>query len=354
MNVIRTTTLAIGASLIGSSLFIFLAKPDALSLIILAMGVMSLLHGTGFLQEFIVRKILRWCGTKKPVIGIVNDLPWSPRPEKGTYAWAWSKMEPGEWYSKIDNAIKKSKINAKPKLIKITNPLRRWFLDRYLVIVNPYGSVYPEVDIKELTIWKSILYYVLHGGRFVNVADIPFYWAYDPKREIRYEMVKYFHQYVPMYKRSSDDVLHPVSGGIISFGPYPETPFLSELRINIINTETTKGEYINPMYSSLKLKSSLLKSNYLDSVAINRGVVVGKVENGERKIEVNHVKSMVEELEWDGKLVTPFCSIYFGKGKFLVSLAFLEYDKQQEDIREKITIHQCDLVIKEVKDILRN
>ncbi|OQX50360.1 MAG: hypothetical protein B5M53_12630 [Candidatus Cloacimonas sp. 4484_209] len=311
MNVIRTTTLAIGASLIGSSLFIFLAKPDALSLIILAMGVMSLLHGTGFLQEFIVRKILRWCGTKKPVIGIVNDLPWSPRPEKGTYAWAWSKMEPGEWYSKIDNAIKKSKINAKPKLIKITTPLRRWFLDRYLVIVNPYGSVYPEVDIKELTIWKSILYYVLHGGRFVNVADIPFYWAYDPKREIRYEMVKYFHQYVPMYKRSSDDVLHPVSGGIISF-------------------------------------------DYLDSVAINRGVVVGKVEKGERKIEVNHVKSMVEELEWDGKLVTPFCSIYFGKGKFLVSLAFLEYDKQQEDIREKITIHQCDLVIKEVKDILRN
>ena len=75
MNVVRTTTLAIGASLIGSSLFIFLAKLDMLSSTILVMGIMFLLHGAGFLQEFMVRKILRWYRTKKPVIGIINDLP---------------------------------------------------------------------------------------------------------------------------------------------------------------------------------------------------------------------------------------------------------------------------------------
>lgn len=353
-NIVRTTTLAIGASIIGSSLFIVLTKPDALSSSILVIGVMFLLHGTGFLQEYMVRRTLRWYGTKKPVIGIVNDLPWSPWPEKGTYAWAWSKMKTGEWYSKIDNLIKKSKINAKPEIIKITKPWTRWFLDRYLVIINPYGSVYPEVDIKELTVWKSILYYVLHGGRFVNVADIPFYWAYDPEREIRYELVKYFHQYVPIYKRISNDEWHPVTGGILSFGPYPETPFLSELRINVINTETTEGEDINPKYHSLKFKTSLSSSNDLNSVAINRGVVVGKVEKGERKIEVKHVESVVEELEWGGKLVTPFCSIYFGKGKFLVSLVFLEYDKQPKDIRDKITNLQCDLIIKELRDMLRD
>lgn len=354
MNVVRTTTLAVGASLIGSSLSMVLAKPDVLPSIFLLMGFIFLLHGAGFLQEFIVRKILKWYRTKKPVIGIVNDLPWSPWPEKGTYAWAWSKMKPDEWCSKINSAIKKSRINTNPKLIKITKPWTRWFLDRYVIIINPYGSVYPEVDIKELTVWKSVLHYVLHGGRFVNVADIPFYWAYDPRREIRYELVKYFHQYVPIYKQISSDEWHPAIGGILSFGPYPETPFLSELRINVINTERIEGEDINPRYYPLKFKTSLSKSNDLDSVAINRGVVIGKIEKGKRKIEVKHVESLVEEVEWDGKLVTPFCSIYFGEGKFLVSLIFLEYDKQPENVRGKITNLQCDLVIREVKDMLKD
>lgn len=337
MNVVRTTTLAIGASLIGSSLFIVLTKPDALSLTILAMGIISLLHGTGFLQEYIIGKFLRFWRTKKLVIGVINDLPWS---EEETHPWAWSKMKPDEWISKLNNLIKKNKLNAKVKTINITKPWTRWFLDKYFLILNPYGSVYPEVNIKELTVWNSILYYVLHGGKFVNVADIPFYYAYDPKRKIRYEMVKYFHQYVPIYQRSSNDVWYPVAGIPLSLGPYLETPFLSELRVNIINTEERRDGKISPISPSLKFKSS---SDELDSVAINRGIVVGK-----------HVESLVEEIEWQGKLITPFCSIYFGKGKFIVSLIFLEYDKQSEDIREKITNLQCDLIIEEVRNALKN
>jgi hypothetical protein len=117
MNVIRTTTLAIGASLIGSSLFMVLAKPDVLSPIILVMGVVFLLHGTGFLQE-LVSKFLRWYRTKKPVIGIVNDLPW---PEDGSFGWASSRMNPKEWQFKVNGIIEENRINAKAKLIKIFN-----------------------------------------------------------------------------------------------------------------------------------------------------------------------------------------------------------------------------------------
>lgn len=65
-------------------------------------------------------------------------------------------------------------------------------------------------------------------------------------------------------------------------------------------------------------------------------------------IEVNHVKSIFEELEWEGKLVTPFCSINFGDGKFLISLVFLEYDKQPEDIREKIILLLSEVNITDV------
>jgi hypothetical protein len=333
MNVVRTTTLSIGASLIGSSLFIVLEKPSAQSAIVLVMGVIFLLHGAGFLQEYMVRRTLRWYRTKKPVIGIINDLPWSDKPwsEKGTYAWAWSKMNPNEWYSKIDNAIKESKIKAKPKFIKITKPQTQWFLDRYSAIINPYGSIYPEVDIKGLTVWKSIIYYVLHGGIFLNVADIPLYYAYDPVTQVRRTLLKQSYQLVPF--QESEKFLNQLFQRrlkfvMIPYASFGETPFAQEIGIGIAKTE---DENYTPLYWSLKSKNTnLSSSNEIKSVAVNRAILVN-----------DHVKSIVEELEWQGNLVTPVCSIYFGGGKFLVSLIFLEgkekkrgeSDIQQEDVK---------------------
>ncbi|MCK4733060.1 MAG: hypothetical protein KAT65_11450 [Methanophagales archaeon] len=347
MNVIRTTTLAIGASLIGSSLFMVLAKPDVLSSIALVMGVVFLLHGTGFLQGYIVRKFLRWYRTKKPVIGIVNDLPW---PENGGYGWSWSRMNPEEWHSKVNDIIKKRRINAKAKIIKIAKPWTRWFLDRYLVVINPYGSVYPEIDMENQTIMRLILHYVRCGGMFVNVADIPFSFPYDSKRKIMYGA---FTQDVHLYKqlvwqlrqvRYDQDVIE-------TSPPYPyvETPFLRAVKVNIVATEVrkfnskAKQTEIFPMFASLKLNNSNL---ILENVAIHRGIVCD-----------SHVKSIVEELEWEREWermrFTPLCYIHFEKGKFLVSLIFLEHDDNRV-VREGITNLLCDLVIKEVKDVLRN
>ena len=327
MNVVRTTTLAIGASLIGSSLFIVLAKPDALSLIILAMGVMFLLHGTGFLQEYMVRGILRWYRIKKPAIGIINDL-------SGTHGWAWSKMKPEGWLFKINNAINKSQIKAESKLIKITKPWTRWFLDRYLIIINPYGSVYPEINIENLTVMRLILHFVHNGGIFVNVADIPFFFPYDLEKKILYCPTRM--EQVHLYKhliRYLSRLLHEQD--LKEFYPGMDSPFSKAVMVDIINTEIKENEKIIPMHTSLKLKNS---SYSLENVAINRGIRCS-----------NHVESIVEELEWDGKLFTPLCYIHFGKGKSLFSLIFLEYDEQPEDIREKITNLQCDLIIKEVR-----
>ena len=341
MNLVKTTTLAIGASLIGSLLFIVLAKPDAPSVIILAMGVMLLIHGTGFLQEYVLRSICRWYRTKKPVIGIINDLPWPP--EKGivNYRWAWSKMNPEEWHSKINSVIKKSQIKGKSKLIKITKPWTRWFLDRYLVIINPYGSLYPEIDIENLTVMRLILHYVHHGGMFVNVADIPFFFPHDPDRKITYcptavqpvhiykALISYFRQ-IPEYEEVFNKTRTPFAG----------TPFLNAVMADVIETETRKdGEKI-PMSASLKLKDS---SYNLENVIIHRGILC-----------IDNIESLVEELLWEGKPFTPLCYVHFGKSKFLFSLIFLEYDKQPKDIREKIINLQCDLVIKEVRDTLRN
>jgi len=260
------------------------------------------------------------------------------------------KMAPEAWYSKIKSLLEKNRVKVKVKLIQIRKSRTRWLLDRYNIILNPYGSSYPEIDIKELTIWKSILHYVLNGGTFVNVADIPFYWAYDPKREIKYEMVKYFHQYVPIYERVNE-ILHPIAGRIISFGPYPQSPFLAELKINIISTERLEGREIVPLSCLLRLKENVGELEDLGVVAINRGVVVGRVRENEKKIEASHVKSVVEEVEWERYLVTPLCYIDFGKGRFLISLLFLGYDKQSEETKEKVTGLLCNLVVKEISQM---
>lgn len=50
---------------------------------------------------------------------------------------------------------------------------------KYPVIVNPYGGVYPENDISTLESLQRILEYVRKGGIYVNIADIPFFYAFD-------------------------------------------------------------------------------------------------------------------------------------------------------------------------------
>jgi len=99
MSLARMTTLALGSSLVGSTLPIILVNLDLIlrfaldlgliaSVIAFIVGFMLLLHGVGTLQAGFYRA-LRWYRTRIPAIAILNDLPWSV--EKGAYVWVWSK-----------------------------------------------------------------------------------------------------------------------------------------------------------------------------------------------------------------------------------------------------------------------
>jgi hypothetical protein len=50
---------------------------------------------------------------------------------------------------------------------------------QYPVVINPYGGVYPERDLSALKSLDDIFSYVKSGGVYINIADIPFYYAYD-------------------------------------------------------------------------------------------------------------------------------------------------------------------------------
>lgn len=345
MNIVRTTELAIGASLIGSSLFMAFTRSVGLSYVITITGLLFLLHGTGFLHEYMIRVILSWYRTKKPAIGIIADLPWL-----GTHGCAWSRMGPKEWLSRMNDTMANSETKAEIKLIRVSKPWTRWFLDRYAVIINPYGSTYPETDTEDLSVMRSILSYVQNGGMFVNVADIPFFFAHDPKRSILYCAAS---QDTHLYKKLVWQ-LYGLQYGQNPFEmpppyPYVDTPFLKTVNVNIVATETrglnssTKQTGFYPMYGSLCLKEG---GPPIEDVAIHRGIV-----------GAGHVESIVEELEWELEWTrmrfTPLCYINYGKGRILASLLFLECTEQADKVRDKITNLQFDLVIKGVSDMLR-
>lgn len=348
MSTARTTALAIGASLFGSAFGTSLMKPGILTWVLSTVGVLVLLLGTGFLQEAFVRRILRSIRVRRPIIAIIGDLPWcSGHLETRTHIWAWDKMDPLEWQRTITRDAKQAGIRAKVKHIRIMRPHVRFFLDRYSVILNPYGSAYPEANTKDLPVLHTILDYVLHGGLFVNVADIPFYWAYDPRRAIFYDLAKYGHQYVPTKYRIEGKAAYLEPGHIRSFGPFPETPFLSEVRVDMRNTEDGKG---SPPCYDLSTKDESLDTKQLSQIAVRRAAVVDRASESKSAAPLHRgrVESIVQEIDRDGLAMTPLCYVNFGDGRFLVSLAFLDAHSQQEQAKEQVSRLLRELILKSI------
>ena len=50
---------------------------------------------------------------------------------------------------------------------------------RYPIVINPYGGAYPEKNASTLQSFNNIFEYVRSGGKYLNIADIPFYYAFD-------------------------------------------------------------------------------------------------------------------------------------------------------------------------------
>jgi len=50
---------------------------------------------------------------------------------------------------------------------------------KYPIVINPYGGVFPEKNASTLQSFNNIFEYVRNGGKYLNIADIPFYYAFD-------------------------------------------------------------------------------------------------------------------------------------------------------------------------------
>jgi len=340
MREIRVATLAIGASLLGSSLAIIFDTPSIPIYILLAAGILFTLIGSGFAQH-VTREALIKYRLLFPAIGIISDLPWdNESPEKKTHMWAWPQMNPKEWRRRVLEEASKNGVRIKVKHIKIHHIHTRSFLERYNAIINPYGSVYPEIDTKEMLVWNAIQRYVRNEGLFVNIADIPLYWVYDLNTDALYDSVKRTYQYVPLEFVRSGESLKLKHTSLEGIAPFAETLFLGDVKVQVINMEQLKGSASVPRYP-LELREDHFGGCSLGIAALHRAFEIHQGEKG-------RVQSVVKEIEHGGYLLSPICFVDFGKGKFLISLPFLDGEDQTDSIKERITWLQCALVIKKV------
>lgn len=81
-----------------------------------------------------------------------------------------SRFEPESWQNFLGE-------DFKYEYITTLNPNK--ISDKFVVILNPYGECYPEINILEKTSFKRIKDYVKSGGIFVSISGVPFWFAWN-------------------------------------------------------------------------------------------------------------------------------------------------------------------------------
>jgi len=245
---------------------------------LLGLSVLLLLYGFDFFTVAL-RKLRLFFRSKSYAgfrIGILYD-------RDQNIERVWTNIAPEEWGALIEQSAGSSGKKLTVELIQTNKPF-----DSYHVIINPYGGNYPETSFGEFPVYKKILEYIRAGGFFVNVADVPTYWAYNPR-----------------LKRIIDrtPAVYDTAGKESRY--FNRTPLMEELAVRVGNVERNSAD----LWSfTLKAPYAKCSDNNFVSLKPSRAAVV------ERNVE-----SVVEPI--DGMTPLFFCS--YGDGRCLISLSWL-------------------------------
>jgi hypothetical protein len=104
---------------------------------------------------WLIKRKWKFCN---PIIAIIK--------EEGCMLKA-TRYTPSDWRDYFDKRYKTKIISCKD----ISN--------RYAVLINPYGEVYPEEDLFVFKTFSRIMEFIKRGGIFVNVGGFAFYYGWD-------------------------------------------------------------------------------------------------------------------------------------------------------------------------------
>jgi hypothetical protein len=238
------------------------------------------------LQPFIAKHGSRW-PLKNPRIAVLNDLGWDPT-DVGRIS-TYTGISPEEWCKAIRKSL--------PEHVEIDLITARKNFDPYIMVLNPYGGVYPEYDVEHNGTLTKILDYVRAGGVFVNVADVPCFWAYPllerkRRRRIGWGISR------PDLEKGVDQL---------------RTPLVDRLGVPVYGYNEPKWPLVFEKAYDIKLESCPT-------------VLLDRVMQAEWKTGTGF-EPLVDAVICPRKVgrlsVTPFCRVDFGEGEFLISTLLL-------------------------------
>jgi hypothetical protein len=276
------------------------AVPAALALSLIM--VVCLLYGVGVLQNQYHSHVLEKRAKQPFQIGILNDMGDFV---SGADYYVWTDAGLDAWKKALESAAQELGVRVSVSFVKATESF-----DKFSAVMNPYGGAYPEVDLGKLTTLHTILNYVSEGGLFVNVADVPTYWAYSPLLGRRVDNTPSTE--IPLV-RGDKTVILP-------YRSFFRTPLVSELGLKAFNVEKTNIE---------QNLDSILDSP--EPIAVRASRVVG--------VEYN-VESCVPTLRLtigdDSGDFSQIVYVKYGNGKFLLSLAWIRAPFQNEHTKARM------------------
>ena len=212
-----------------------------------------------------------------------------------------------DWRDQLTKDAEKNRVKVKVSFVSSKESFYR-----YSAILNPYGGVYPEEDLAGAVILSKVFDYVSKGGTFVNVADVPGYWAYSLKLERKSVAGP------PIRTVKEDSGLLSIS----SIVPVAFAPFVQKLWLSVNPHE--KEENIlwkNPVRNGTERFQQDIRSLRIDRIAVV-----------ERNVEPVVVLADVKGT--DGSELTPIFFAGYDNGNFLISLVY--QDSEENPNNQKI------------------
>jgi hypothetical protein len=255
--------------------------------ILAGLATVLILWGSGSLDAMVARfhRALRRRRFRSPMIGVLSALSSS---DKISIEGVNTSIPPSEWVEEIRKASAARQATVRVRLV-----FARDIHDGYAAIVNPFGATYPESSFDGYPVYQSLLSFVRRGGLFVNVADLPTYYAFNP-----------------LLRRSIDrtPAIYEKTGG--EHRLFTRVPLLEELGIRVWNSEAMGSTVSNFQ----------LNSNFASCGPSQLPLVVSRLA---KSTGINLDPVLSPEKIDDGGLLTPLWMCRYGEGQVLASLSFL-------------------------------
>jgi len=259
-------------------------------------AVLLLLYSFNFIERFwlklviFIRKNRNFC----PKIGIIYSVS---NIEPSNIPLVWTDVAPECWGSLVRNAAETANKKIIVKLIDAKSSF-----DSFNVIINPYGGNLPELNLVTFPVYNKLLDYIKKGGFFVNIADIPTYWSFNP-----------------LINRLVDrtPAVYDIHGAVSRH--FQRTPLLEELALSAYNLgEQNKNKFkLVGRYSGYGEKEISLR--------LSRCV----------KLE-SHIESVTLPIKLQPNLeVSPLFFCNYGDGLCLISMSWLDREKCDKNYPDK-------------------